>query len=291
VGTKGLSLRRDLLIAARLIRFTTSSPANRARRLYELYGDNERMTNQTTYMNMGYWAEPGCNDLDEASRALVDLMADSARFKPGDRILDVGFGYADQDFYWMERHSPSQIVGVDVTPAHVRAANRQAKERHLEESLIFHEGSATALEFEFEPDSFDKVMAVECAFHFRHREDFFRQAYRVLRPGGVLATADMLPLDANARKDLLTRTIPQQNWYTGDSYAERLTAAGFVNVTLQSIGEDVYAPWRRYMLKKIEEPQFRRGVNGLIGKQFRRGLLQDAGQDLDYVIAVAEKPE
>jgi ubiquinone/menaquinone biosynthesis C-methylase UbiE len=57
--------------------------------------------------------------------------------------------------------------------------------------MAFVGGNACSLPFS--DNSFDRVMAVECIFHFPSRRDFLREVKRVLRPGGCLVLSDFVP--------------------------------------------------------------------------------------------------
>jgi len=298
-STKQPSFLRDVMMAGRAIRLGMCPPDMQARRLYELFPAS-LMAERTSYLNMGYWQSPD-DTLDDASEALAEQLADYAGFRAGDRVLDAGFGYGDQDFLWLRRHGLAKIVGLNVTPAQVRAAQNKAREQGLTDRLDFREGSATAMSFA--PDSFDRVVALESAFHFISREQFFKQAYGVMRPGGVLATADVVPLDAHeaekgriAKKGLFTFAYHDENRYDGEEYLSRLRAAGFTNVRLTSIRDKVFEPWIAFVAKKMNDPDFRESVSKLTHRLLGSAMSDKArmSQDvagLDYVIVVAEKPE
>jgi hypothetical protein len=68
------------------------------------------------WLNYGYWK--GVDTQNQACCQLADLVAEAARMKPGDRVLDCGFGFAEQDMHWLATRNPGHITGINITPMH-----------------------------------------------------------------------------------------------------------------------------------------------------------------------------
>jgi microcystin synthetase protein McyJ len=126
-----------------------------------------------------------------------------------------------------------------------------------------------------------------------------REAFRVLKPGGTIALADMLPTPGRkpARATTFGRRyghIPEANNYDRDEYSRRLSAAGFDDVLVESIRQDVFPGMAKYARQRLEGKKMDEVVVEISDDdraQCRGVEVWERGTGLtDYVIASARKP-
>lgn len=143
-------------------------------------------------MHHGYY---GGNGRDKVSRrqAQIDIIeqllswGNLSRWEtPPQSLLDVGCGIGGSTLYLAEKLGAT-AQGVTLSPEQAKRANERAQTAYLGDRVQFQ--VANALDLPFADHSFDLVWSLESGEHFPDKAKFLQEAYRVLKPGGMLLMA------------------------------------------------------------------------------------------------------
>ncbi len=106
----------------------------------------------------------------------------------GQALLDIACGSGGPALF-MAKETGCDLVGVDIHADGVAQANRQAKERSLDERCRFQTVDAGA-GLPFEDGTFDALSCFDAINHLPDRPAVLREWKRVLKPGGCLLFTD-----------------------------------------------------------------------------------------------------
>ena len=136
--------------------------------------------------------EVGEEDIDAAQEAKLDYICRKLRLKPGETLLDVGCGWGSLVLYAAERYG---VWAAGITLSEPQAA--------LARSRIAAAGLTDRCRVEVRDyrdlprgASFDKVVSVGMFEHVGRTKlpDYFAQAYRLTRPGGLFLNHGIVTL-------------------------------------------------------------------------------------------------
>ena len=235
-----------------------------------------RLFEGSGYSNYGYW-NAGTASPREASDNLVDRLLERVPDKAV-QVLDVACGAGGTTRRLAERFGASNVTAINISSYQLE---RTAKAAPGVNTILM---SATNLSFA--PASFDAIVCVEAAFHFDTREKFFRQAYRILKPGGHLVLSDVLLIpDVPA-----VFPVPVANLISASTYKSQLSLTGFEVAIIESARKPTWESFAKYVA--TQGAQEVRGISEDADRKKQTLAFIDAWDKVmeDYILVSARKP-
>lgn len=191
-------------------------------------------------MHLGYFSTAE-EDNDKAKLSMNSFVAGSLGLKPKDDkvIIDAGCGVGGTLIY-LQKHFPElKLTGINISKEQLNFARSKAGPNG---NIVFinTDYTNTAL-----PSGYaDAVYAIESVCHAPSKTEFFKEAYRLLKPGGILIVLDYL--QKNDPKD--AETLEQlRNFEVGWAVSQYLVDAditmkevGFEQVSVTNLNEKVF---------------------------------------------------
>lgn len=261
--------------------------------VYDSLGPDFPLALAPGWLNLGLWEEPAGNpaDAEAACERLVEHMASALPL--GADLLDVANGLGAQDPVIARMTEPASLAAVNITGSQLTAGRERLR------AAGAWPVQADAVSLPFGSGSFDGVISVEAAFHFASRERFFAEAFRVLRPGGVLTTSDVAaermprtPTEFVAGVgQLRVWGLHRDSVMNASEIASACERAGFTDVRVELRGEWVIDPAVRYVRRILPGARgLTRAQRAAVGMFVGHIELLRRNGVVDYLFLFARKP-
>jgi SAM-dependent methyltransferase len=159
-----------------------------------------------------------------------------ASLRPGEVVVDLGAGAGLDAFIAAKAVGPTgRVIGIDMTTEMLARARANAVQADVAGYVEFREGIIEALPVV--SDSVDVIIS-NCVINLSpDKAQVFREAFRVLKPGGRLAVSDIvltapLPQDIQQLADAYVGCVGGA--MLADDYLGAIREAGFVDVKWES---------------------------------------------------------
>jgi SAM-dependent methyltransferase len=237
---------------------------------------NERFS---SWGNLGYWKRDSLNLVASTSSdtsALIDTTypqaceylaiklaqcAELDQLPDSHLVLDTGFGCGDQLFVWHQQFSVTSLYGMNYSASQTALAQKSINTAKIEGFTVRQADACDAIAWQAIPGSVDRILALDCVYHFHNKSFFFDLCETHLASDGILAISDLLltkPLTNPFHKLILKLIcklshIPFCNLMTEEDVVADLSSRGLKMARSIDISDAVFLPFGEWLSGHIQQ--------------------------------------
>jgi SAM-dependent methyltransferase len=207
--------------------------------------------------------------------------------QPGNRVLDMGSGIGGPA-RWIAAKRGCHVTGVDLTPEFCAAAEALNAATGMSDRVRIINGSATDLPVE--NNAFDRAYSQNVIMNIADKPRFYREAFRALRPGGVLALSNVCAgAGGPPYFPVPWATVPELSFLASveDTRAD-IAAAGFNIVSFRDTTDELRPAVQRDLARVEREGLPALGVHLIMGERIREMRINSARSSAEGRVSTIE---
>ncbi len=210
----------------------------------------------SSWGNLGYWQ--AASHYPQACEQLAREVALMGNLNSTHKMLDTGFGCGDQLLLWIQEFNVKTLYGLNVSHSQTEFAKEKIANASFNINTVCELDAAdgcSEASWQALDNDFQRIMALDCIYHFSDKTRYFSLCEKHLAEDGVLVVSDLLLLKDQLsfmQKFLLKSIcalshIPYKNFKTFDQYQQQLADSGLSITQHKDISQQVFLPFGNWL--------------------------------------------